>query len=73
MSAMRNEPSATGVSIERIERALLSVAKLCEIDPIYEPIFARLDAELQAACAGVSPIMRMRAKIQLSKTHRAIA
>lgn len=73
MSAMRNEPSATGVSIERIERALLSVAQLCELDPIYEPIFARLDAELQAALAGVSPIERMRAKIQLSKHHSAIA
>lgn len=65
MSAMRNEPSATGVSIERIERALLSVAQLCELDPIYEPIFARLDAELQGFRPNAKTLKNKR-KLEVS-------
>ena len=46
--------------VARITSALETAARLVEVNPIYLPIFARLDAELTAAVAGASPVERAR-------------
>jgi len=56
--------------IERIERALNIVAQLCKDDPVYDPIFRRLDAELAAAKAGTDPVERMRARVAMRSASR---
>lgn len=55
----------TAIPIERIERALSIVAQAAEMDPVYTPLFVRLDAELTAARAGADPIERMRARVKM--------
>jgi|GEM_PF-3512537 hypothetical protein len=61
--------SSSAVNIGRLERAIETVAQLSLMDPIYLPIFARLDWELETARAAADPIARARALMQ----SRAIA
>lgn len=56
--------------IDRLRKALDVAAMLAEADPVYTPIFARLDAELSVMIAHQDPVARMRAKIQ---HHNAMA
>lgn len=50
------------VTEERIEKCLLIMAKHMERDPIYEPIFIRLENELAALRAkGPTALERARA------------
>lgn len=48
-----------------LEEALLAVADMIEADPVYIPIFERLDAELTAETGGISAVLaRARMKIR---------
>ena len=49
------------ISINRLIVLHAAVADLACEDPIYLPIFARLDAELDMALLNADPIMKARA------------
>jgi len=49
--------------IHRIKRALGIVAELVEVDPIYTPIFLRLDSELRSATSHDDAASRVRARL----------
>ena len=49
----RRPIAADGVSIERLEEALLKVACLVSRDPAFTPVFERLERELADACQNV--------------------
>lgn len=47
--------------IERLRAAHATVAKLVALDPVYVPVFERLDAELSAQEASEDIIAKARA------------
>lgn len=53
--------SKTTVSPERIRRALLLVAELCQKEPKYLPIFERLEREVAALEGRATAADRARA------------
>ncbi len=58
------------IDAQRILACLEKVALLCEHDPVYWPIFDRLDAEYEAMMSHKSdPIARARAR---RKGHKAM-
>lgn len=63
---------ATPISVERIERALLKVAAMLEVDAGVAPVFERLEAELTEARAresGETDVQR-RARALLAQRAR---
>lgn len=56
--------------LDRLRRAHLAVAKLTADDPVYLPIFNRLEAELDVAESATSPdpVTRARALARQSAT-----
>lgn len=67
-SMLRSE-SAT-IDVARIERALALVATLTSHDPIYLPIFLRLELELEAAMASRSALARARSlAVRVRSSH----
>lgn len=52
--------------LERVRKAHLTAAKLTAGNPVYAPIFARMERELASAEAALSddPIFRARAALQ---------
>ena len=71
MSKMRAPAPDLRRDLDRLRRAQATAAELTLADPVYAPIFARLDAELEAAEAAMAtdPITRARAVAR----QRAIA
>lgn len=57
--------------IVRLTKALEISAKCVELNPVFTPIFERLDAELSAELAGVSAVDRVRAMIRVRKMASA--
>ncbi len=63
---------ATPISADRIERALIKVAAMLEVDPGVAPIFERLETELAEARArecGETDVQR-RARALLAQRAR---
>ena len=56
--------------LERLKQARAKVAKLVLLDPVYLPIFERLEAELLAAETQTDAISRARA---IAARQKAIA
>ena len=56
--------------LKRLQDAQRKVAQLVHLDPVYLPIFERLEAEIQAADTTGDPIERARRLVAL---HRAKA
>tara|TARA_R110000737_G_scaffold322678_1_gene335063 strand:+ start:3376 stop:3561 length:186 start_codon:yes stop_codon:yes gene_type:complete len=56
--------------LERLSAAHHKVAQLVLIDPVYLPIFVRLEAEIVAAQTSSNTIARARA---VAANHRATA
>jgi hypothetical protein len=59
-----NKMPRSGIDIQRIEEALIIVAKLVSEDPIYAPIFERLEKELKAA-KTIDPVERARKIVEI--------
>lgn len=60
-----------GVSIERLERALLKVARMIEFDPAVTPVFEALERDLAAARkteSGLSAAQRRARQLLYSGT-----
>ena len=55
-------PAATIAELERLRRAHAKVAKLVVADPIYAPIFTRLEAEIADAEAMLAGDVIARAR-----------
>lgn len=56
-----------GVSTERIERALLKVARIMEFDPAAAPVFERLELELESRRAASDVQRRAQALLDKNK------
>ena len=55
-------PAATPAELERLRRAHAKVARLVVADPVYAPIFLRLEAEIADAEAMQSGDVMARAR-----------
>ncbi|UVC11196.1 hypothetical protein IHQ71_11825 [Rhizobium sp. TH2] len=57
----RHKHSERDFTLERLKAARVTVAQLLEEDPIYAPIFIRLENEIAAEEAKGDPLARARA------------
>ncbi len=55
-------PATTTAELERLRRAHAKVARLVVADPVYSPIFLRLEAEIADAEALLSGDLLARAR-----------
>ena len=49
------------ISVDRLARLHAALAELACVDPVYLPIFARIDAELELARMAADPVAKARA------------
>lgn len=54
------------IQIERLAAVHAAVAELTCSNPVYLPVFLRLDAELDAARAASDPVLRARALARIA-------